>query len=42
MHVEEENAPFHMDTDFLEKRPAQQKAGKQGKCDRTLNNELES
>ena len=38
-HVEEENAPFYID--FLEKRPTQQKAGKQGKGDRTLNNELE-
>ena len=35
MHVEEENAPFYLDIDFMGKRPAQQKAGKQEKGDRT-------
>ena len=37
-----ENAPFYMDIDSLEKRPTQQKAGKQGKGDRILNNEFKS
>ena len=40
-HVGEENAHFCMDTDSLEKRPAQQKAGRQGKGDKILNNKLE-
>ena len=37
-----EKCAFLHDIDFLGKRPAQQKAGKQGKSDKTLNNELES
>ena len=41
-HVEEEKTPIYTDRDFLEKRPAQQKAGKQGKGNITLNNELKS
>ena len=41
-HVEEENVPFYVDIDFLEERPTQQKAGNQGKSNRTLNNKLES
>ena len=42
MHVEEENTLFYMDIDFLEKRHDQQKAGKQGRDDRIINNKLES
>ena len=42
MHVEEENMHFCTDTDSLEKRPTQQKAGRQGKGDKILNNKLES
>ena len=41
-HVEEENMYFCMDTDSLEKRLTQQKAGRQGKGDRILNNELDN
>ena len=39
-HVEEKNAHFCMDTDTdsLEKRPTEQKAGRQGKDNRILNN----
>ena len=42
MHVEEENVHFCMDTDPLEKRPSQQKAGRQEKDDRILSNKFES
>ena len=41
-HVEEENVHFCMDIDSLEKRPAQQKAGRQAKGDKIINNKLES
>ena len=41
-HVEEKNVHFCMDIDSLEKRPAQQKAERQGKGDKILNNKLES
>ena len=42
MHVEEENVHFCMDIDSLEKRPAQQKAERQGKGDKISKNILES
>ena len=41
MHVEEENMPFSMDTDVLEKRPTQQKAGEQGKGNRTFKQRIQ-
>ena len=41
-HMEKENVHFCVDIDSLEKRPTQQKAGRQGKGDKILNNELES
>ena len=42
MHVEEENALFYRDIDFLEKRHEQQKAGRHKRDDRIINNESES
>ena len=39
--MEEENVHFCMDIDSLEKRPAQQKARRQEKGNKILNNELE-
>ena len=42
MHMEEETVHFCMDIDSLEKRPAQQKAGRQGKGNKILNNKSES
>ena len=38
MHMEEENMHFCMDIVSLEKRPAQQKAGRQEKGDNILKN----
>ena len=40
--VEEQNVHFCMDIDSLDKRLTQQKAGRQGKGDKILNNELKS
>ena len=37
-HVEEENALFYMDIDFLVKRLNQLKAGKAGREDKTITN----
>ena len=41
-HMEVENMHFCMDIDSLEKRPNQQKAGRQGKGDKIVNNKSES
>ena len=41
-HVEEQNTFFYTDIDFLDKRHDQQKAGKPGKGDRTLNNKFKN
>ena len=42
MHVEEENTHFCMDIDSLEGRLTKQKAGRQGKGNKIINNELDS
>ena len=42
MHIEEENVLFYTDINFLEKRHNQQKAGRQERDDRIINNKLES
>ena len=39
MHVEEENALFSTDIDFLVNRPNQQKAGKPERDDKTISSE---